>query len=106
MDTIEVAYIKNDLVINVLVFKSSALDEELEQFKVNFDADSFKRLAYNEVVKDGAITIPEKPAPVGGVEYVWVQESKTWGLPSITFTTPVLSGEALAAELEREQAQN
>ena len=106
MDTIEVAYIKNDLVVNVLVFKSSALDEELNQFKENLDADSFKRLAYNEVVKDGVISIPEKPAPVSGVEYVWVQESKTWGLPFNEFPTPALSGEALAAELERELNQN
>ena len=106
MDTVEVAYIKNGLVTNVLVFKSSAPDEELNQFKENLDADSFKRLAYNEIAKDGVISIPEKPAPVSGIEYVWVQESKTWGLPFNEFPAPVLSGEALAAELEREQAQN
>jgi hypothetical protein len=43
MDTIEVAFLKNDLVINVLVFKSSAPDTELNQFKENLNADSFKR---------------------------------------------------------------
>ena len=106
MDTVEVAYIKNGLAANVLVFKSSVLDEELEQFKVSLEADSFKRLAYNEVVKDGVISIPQKPAPVSGIEHVWLQESKTWGLPFIEFPAPALSGEALAAELEREQAQN
>jgi hypothetical protein len=106
MDTVEVAYIKNSSVINVLVFKSDASDEELEQFKVTLEADSFKRLAYNEIVKDGVISIPEKPAPISGVEYVWVQESKTWGLPALPFDEPVLTGDALEQARESELNQN
>jgi hypothetical protein len=106
MDSVEVAYIKNNAIVNVLLFKASAPDEELEQFKISLEADSFVRLAYNESVKDGVISICEKPAPVSGIEYVWVQESKTWELPFGEFPTPVLSGEALAAELERELNQN
>ena len=106
MDTIEVAFIKNGSVINVLVFKSSVPEEELNTFKTNLEADSFKRLAYNEIVKDGAISIPEKPAPVSGVEYEWIQESKAWGLPQLNFDVPVLSGEALRQKLESELNQN
>lgn len=106
MDTVEVAYIKNGSVENVLIFASSVSDEELNQFKTNLEADSFKRLAYNEVVIDGAITIPVKPEPVSGVEYVWVQESKAWGLPALDFPAPVLTGEALERELESELNQN
>lgn len=106
MDTIDVAYIKNGSVVNVLAFKSSATDEELNQFTENLGADSFKRLAYNEIVRDGAIMIPEKPAPESGIEYVWNQENKTWEFPKLEFPAPVLSGEALEQELASELNQN
>ena len=106
MDTIEVAFLKNDLVINVLVFKSSAPDTELNQFKENLNADSFKRLADNEIVRDGVIFIPAKPDPISGIEWVWSQENKTWDFPKFEYPAPVLSGEALERELESELDQN
>jgi hypothetical protein len=77
MDTINVAILKNNSVIKVLVFGPNNSDAEIQTFAENEGGDSFKKLGEFEIVVNGQIVTSESPSE----DFIWNTATRSWILP-------------------------
>lgn len=78
----EVAFLKGSEVLTVVLFDDAATDADITSVMEGspYDADSFKKLAYNESVNDaGEFIVNEKP--VEFPSFIWHAQSKSWTPP-------------------------
>ena len=75
----EIAFLKNNKVLTIALFDDSATDADIQTTMEGsiFDADSFKKLAFNEYLNnEGELDFFEKPAEFPS--WVWNATSKCW----------------------------